>query len=45
METIIFITIDKEVIVMLHQNEKIIKKIALMNAKKNVKSIIKYRAY
>lgn len=36
METITFITIDKEVIVMSYKNEKILKKIALMNAKQTL---------
>ncbi|QCT01655.1 hypothetical protein E6C60_0935 [Paenibacillus algicola] len=39
METITFITIDKEVIVMSYQNEKILKKIALMNAKKTLNQL------
>lgn len=36
METITFILIDKEVIMMSYQNEKMLKKIALMNAKKTL---------
>lgn len=39
METITFITIDKEVIVMSYRNEKILKKIALMNAKKTLNQL------